>query len=107
MCALSELNVICVAERRKAWAEVFSVGAAEGVEAGEPGKVEMIVQAYDVANVVVRIEATGSVGEEDGLDAKYTADPGRVCHGLHRVAFVETGKKERQKYGLRRNGRWY
>ena len=55
----------------------------------------MIVQADDVADVVVRVEATGGIGEEHGLHAEEFADARSKGDGFHFVAFVETVEKEK------------
>jgi hypothetical protein len=48
------------------------------VEADESGKIDVIVKANNIANVVVRIQATSGICEEHSLDSEKFAHP----HGV-------------------------
>jgi hypothetical protein len=60
------------------------------MEANESGKVDVIVETHDIADIVVRIEPTSSICQEHSFDPKDFADAHCVCHQGHGMTFIET-----------------
>ena len=62
MCAPPERKAVGVGEGREAWTEGGVVGPAEGMQTGEAGEVDVVVEEDDVADAVGGVEAAGGVG---------------------------------------------
>jgi hypothetical protein len=77
------------------------------MDTNETSKVQMVVQANDIAYSVVRVEATGRVGQEHSVNTNDLAHPGGKGDGLHIMALVEAEKKMNERWffleGLRRS----
>lgn len=93
MCELAEAKVVRVTQRREANAKVVVVGPTQRMEASHSHKVEVVVETYQVADRVVRIQTAGRIGEKHGLASEYTANAYGECDGGHVVPFVETGNE--------------
>jgi hypothetical protein len=68
------------------------------MDTDETSKVQVVVQANDIADSVVRVEATGRVGQDHGVDTNDLAHPGGEGDGLHIMALVETEKKMNERW---------
>jgi hypothetical protein len=68
------------------------------VDTNETSNVEMVVQTNDIADSVVRVEATGRVGQQHGVNTNDFAHPGGKGDGLHIMALVETEKKMDERW---------
>ena len=52
-------------------------------------EIDMVGDDHQVANLKARVHATGSVGDEEGLDAQLIHHANGECDFLHRVSLVE------------------
>lgn len=104
-----ELEVVGIGKRGEPCTKWFLVGAAEGVVSGETGEVDVlsphyvsyaaeheaddsshVVQDHDIADAVLRVQASGGIGHDYGLDSEQLHHADRKCDFLDGVAFVET-----------------
>lgn len=86
----TEVEIIGIRQWREARSESVGIGAPEGVVSGNARHVEVIVDDHDIADVVVRVEAAGGIGDDQRLDIEKLEDANGESCSLDGVAFVET-----------------
>jgi hypothetical protein len=60
------------------------------MKAAQTREIQMIVQAHDIANIILQIQTARRICEENGFTAEDFADARGERDGLHGMTFVET-----------------
>lgn len=85
---LNQLWIVGIVHRGESRSETFVVVTTERGFARQTGEIDVVLDDHDVAHFEVLVEATGRIGDYEGLDTDELHDTNRETATSRGVAFV-------------------